>query len=163
MGHSGGEVSCATSASTCPPRRISGAFCPGSAEAAIPPAQTTIPAAANHCRQARATAMTPLLSGPQQPIGVAQHRLTKMRRRIQARALVQNENTEPNSDGSRDAMSTVPECQDGPGMRWWSSMTSVYYLRVFELSGNQGVPNATESCGASGCGQIERGERAPLS
>src|SRR6266704_1570873 len=92
MSHSGGEVSCATSASTCPPRWISGAFCPGSAEAAIPPAQTTIPAAANHCRQARAPVMTPLLSGPQQPIGVAQHRLTKMLRRIRARALAQNEN-----------------------------------------------------------------------
>src|SRR6266704_2511239 len=68
----------------------------------------------------------------------------------------------PTDTGSRDAMSTVPECQDGPGPRWWSSMTSVSCLRVFGLPANQGVPNATQSCGASGRGQIERDERARL-
>src|SRR6266850_2679708 len=64
------------------------------------------------------------------------------------------------SEQERDAMSTVPECQDGLRLRWWSSMTSVSCHSVFGLSANRGVPNAMEGCGLSGCVQTERGERA---
>src|SRR6266704_5515294 len=54
----------------------------------------------------------------------------------------------PTDTGSRDAMSTVPECQDGLGLRWWSSMTSVSCLRVFGLSANaaSGCPDPGIKC-----------------
>src|SRR5207249_3794714 len=114
-----------------------------------------------HCRQARAPVMTPLLSGPQQPIGVAQHRLTKMRRRIRALAL--RSEREHRAELGRKSKRYVNS--SGVSRRPGTAMVEQHderllppCLRVIREPGSAECDGKLR--GASGCGQIERGERA---